>query len=144
MNLPAAHKMCDPQYQTLTGDKFPFIQVKEGVKAKVIAGEIKGVAKAPINPIQPIEYIDFELKAGSEFTQMVNLETAILYCYQGEGKVKNGSDSDDEWVSIKRKSTLYFHPEDGNAIHFKADAKSDVSLLLLAGKPIKEVNSFIL
>ena len=60
--------MCDPQYQQITAKNFPFLQVADGVKCKVIAGEIQhkgGVFKSPLKPIVPIHYLDYNVDAGN-------------------------------------------------------------------------------
>jgi redox-sensitive bicupin YhaK (pirin superfamily) len=44
VNLPARLKMTKPRYQNITSEQIPQIQHEDGVKIRVIAGEVDGVS----------------------------------------------------------------------------------------------------
>lgn len=166
INLPSKFKMCDPQYQQITGKNFPFIPVSKGVSVKCIAGKIidkdKVIIESPIKPLILINYFDYNVEKGCSFEHdfgeiAEELKTVIVYIYQGSGKFYTAlddaeidSDEDeignenknkkknknDNWIEVKRTHTLYFGA--GQSIKFEASANEDLGFLLLAGKPIKE------
>ena len=105
-------------------------------KKKIKDSSGKVLIEAPIKPLTKINYFDFNLGKGGEFEQMIekDLETLIVYIYKGEGQFKNGN----KWTKVERKHTLYFGP--GDSIAFKTENNDGLGFLILAGKPIKEVN----
>lgn len=60
INLPAKDKMIDPYYLDRKKEEIPFVE-KDGVKARVICGEVFDT-KGCINEMRtPIDYIDFDI-----------------------------------------------------------------------------------
>jgi len=151
VNLPRKHKLCDPQYQQITAKNFPFLEVADGVKCKVIAGEIayeEGVFRSPLRPIVPIHYFDYHLESGQVHHRHVipkemreAFTTVIVYVYDGEGVVADGDskggDDSKRWVTVKRKDTLKMS-ESGGCIEFESAGTKDFGFLLLMGQPIQE------
>ena len=66
INLPRAHKMDAPAYNDISAAAIPTSEVAPGVTAKVLAGAC-GPLSAAVQPIQPIQYIDFTCEAGAAF-----------------------------------------------------------------------------
>lgn len=147
-NLPASHKMMEPSYRDVKADQVPEATLDEGVKVKVICGEVKGV-KGPVQDIiiEP-EYLDFAVSPGSSFTYPVGAERSVFaYVIDGEGYFDQVRDS----YAYEVESANYFDlkrdclmgPE--NLIIFDEGEKISVSteekpvrFLLVSGKPLKE------
>ena len=84
INVPAERKMDDPGYGTVPTEELPLIDVSEGVKARVIAGEAFN-KKGPFATVQAVQMIDFELQKGSSGCVDItdDFDTAMLYVYEG-------------------------------------------------------------
>jgi len=86
VNLPAAQKMGVPRYQEVNADSIPAAE-RDGVKARVVAGEYDGV-RGPVTEIaaRPI-YMDITLAPDSRFEMPVNeRHTAVVYLFEGSGE----------------------------------------------------------
>ncbi len=130
-NLPASHKMMDPRYRDITKEQIPEVLVKEGVKVKIICGEINGVN----GPVQDIvtdpEYLDVYIEPNSEFTHAINNEHNV-FAYVIEG-VASFDPMKDEMVG--KEHLVLFGKGDEVIINTKA---KPVRFLLISGKPIGE------
>ena len=60
INLPKAHKMCEPQYQELRDEEVKRARPEDGVEIKVIAGESYGV-KSQVYTRTPTMYLDIRM-----------------------------------------------------------------------------------
>lgn len=127
-NLPAAQKMMPPRYRGITADQIPEVELKDGIKVKVIAGSIKG-AKGPMDDIviDP-EYFDCTVPAGQTFVHRTNPDyTAFIYVIGGEGKTGG--------EALENGTLVLFDEGD----QFAVDAASEtIRFLLLTGKPLNE------
>jgi len=87
LNLPAREKMTRPKYRDLAGSTLAEIELPEGARARVIAGDandgtlvgpVEGLAVAP-------KFIDVVLPPGARFRETVPRgHTAFAYVDQGE------------------------------------------------------------
>jgi len=127
VNLAAKDKMCDPEYQELSGDKVPEA-TQGGVHVKVIAGESLG-KKADIRTRTPAIYLYFKIAAGTTFEQPIpaELKTAFAYVLSGEGEF--GDDA-----TAGAPSECLILNQEGTGL--KVKAKTDLHFALIAGKPI--------
>lgn len=127
VNLPAAQKMGHPRYQEVPADSIPSVEL-EGVKVRVMAGEVGGV-RGPVTEIaaDPL-YLDVQLGPGATFSQPVPAgHTALVYLFEGSGTFGG------EETSALRMLVL----TDGDAL--KAQAGSDgMRFILMAGAPFNE------
>jgi redox-sensitive bicupin YhaK (pirin superfamily) len=127
-NLPASQKMISPKYRDITADQVPEIRVQNGVRIKVIAGNI-GSAKGPMDDIviDP-EFLDCTVPAGQAFTHKVDpAYTAFIYVIGGKGS------TDDR--DLENGNLVLF--EKGDHLSITA-ADESLWFLLLTGKPIQE------
>eukprot|EP00465_Bigelowiella_longifila_P005661 CAMPEP_0185260204 /NCGR_PEP_ID=MMETSP1359-20130426/8829_1 /TAXON_ID=552665 /ORGANISM="Bigelowiella longifila, Strain CCMP242" /LENGTH=307 /DNA_ID=CAMNT_0027846371 /DNA_START=98 /DNA_END=1024 /DNA_ORIENTATION=+ len=132
INLPKKHKWTDPAYRTIRSNEKPHYTNKDGsVQANIIAGTV-GDVKAKIQPVVPIQYIEFMLEPNAAYTHNIpkEMETCIVYVYEGDGTFSSKE------VKAERRSTLLFS-KDGGAVSFAAGEKG-LKFLLLAGKKLKE------
>ena len=132
VNLPAAQKMGTPRYQEVNADSIPAAE-RDGVKARVVAGEFDGV-RGPVTEIaaQPI-YLDATLQPGTEFELPLNPgHTAVAYLF--EGAAAFGADNLHEPVEAVRMVVF----GEGDLIRARAAGDAPARFMLIAGAPIGE------
>lgn len=137
VNLPRAHKMSSPGYQTLLKADIPVVELAGGAgHLRVIAGEFRGASetvprgiRGPANTFTPVHLYDVRVKAGhaAEIAVPAGFNTAV-FVLQGSLSV-NGSEEAHEAELVQLDKS-------GERITLKAMA--DTSLLVLAGEPIDE------
>ncbi len=129
VNLPRAHKMSRPGYQTLLSQAIPTVELVGGTgHLRVIAGEFQGI-KGPAKTFTPVHLYDIRVKAGAtaEITVPSGFNAAV-FVLQGEASV-NGSEPVKEAELARLDRT-------GERITMAA--ATDTILLVLAGEPIDE------
>jgi quercetin 2,3-dioxygenase len=129
VNLPRAHKMSRPGYQTLLKADIPMVELAGGVgQLRVIAGEFQGI-KGPAKTFTPVHLYDVRVKGGSttEITVPLSFNTAVFVLQGGLSVNGSGQVQEAELVQLDKS---------GERITFKAMV--DTSLLVLAGEPIDE------
>jgi quercetin 2,3-dioxygenase len=129
VNLPSAHKMSSPGYQTLLKADIPVVQLAgEAGHLRVIAGEFQGI-KGPAKTFTPVHLYDVRVKGGStaEITVPSSFTTAVFVLQGGLSVNGSGQAAEAELVQLDKT---------GERIMLKATA--DTSLLVLAGEPIDE------
>jgi quercetin 2,3-dioxygenase len=129
VNLPKAHKMSQPRYQTLPKEAIPVVQLGAAGYARVIAGELHGV-KGPAQTFTPVNVFDVRLKPG--FPTELNLaagHNAAIVLLKGNVVV-----NDSEQLRGEAKIALLSTEGD----HITLEAKEDATLLILSGEPIRE------
>ncbi len=129
VNLPSAHKMSSPGYQTLLKADIPVVELAGGAgHLRVIAGEFRGI-KGPAKTFTPVHLYDVRVKAGStaEITVPSSFNAAA-FVLQGEASF-NGS-------GAVKEAELARLDQAGERITIVAAV--DTSLLVLAGEPINE------
>jgi redox-sensitive bicupin YhaK (pirin superfamily) len=134
VNLPAAEKMGQPRYQEVNAASIPTVE-KDGVKARVVAGEYAGT-KGPVTEIaaRPL-YMDITLDPNTDFYLAVpEGHSTIAYLFEGEGVF--GLDDSDRGEFIEAVRMVVF--EDGDHIRVRAAPSSSARFMLMAGGPFKE------
>lgn len=146
-NLPARQKMMAPRYRDIKSTDIPEAILDNGVKVKIIAGEVAGV-KGPVRDIviEP-EMLDITVPSGTTFKhELPDGHTAIAYVLSGEAYFDDrrdayemaghaGSDPDRRCVCQPESVVLFEHS--GNAIQV-ATADQPVRFLFIAGRPLGE------
>jgi len=131
LNLPATEKMKPASYRDIPAAQIPVVQNDNGIRVKVIAGDVKLGEQHVTGPIsglttQPI-YIDVHLAAGQTFEQAVpTAHNAFIYLYEGELKLGN--------ESVPSHAAALLGPGD----QVKVTATEDAKFLLLAALPLNE------
>lgn len=129
VNLPKDLKMSKPRYQEVKADKIPVFE-KEGVKIKVIAGQVEGVNGAVSEIYAEPNYLDITLEANAEFSHPITLgHNAFAYIF-------NGSADFDESGNFVENSKLIVLT-DGDFVKIKA-GENGARFLLVSGKPLNE------
>ncbi|CAJ1950770.1 unnamed protein product [Cylindrotheca closterium] len=152
INVPSQHKMDDPKYGTVPSQDLPLVKLTadegENATARVLAGNLLG-AKGPFATVQPVEMVDFELSPNAivEFDIGSNMDTAMLYVYQGSLKDLNGKgkvgegficllDADLD-MDTKRAIRLEAAPDEEIEENGDGEPKK-VGVMLFAGKKLNE------
>lgn len=128
VNLPASHKMVDPEYQEVEFDDIPEETREDACHLKVIAGRTNQGTQGAINNdlVDPI-YWDIHLASGSTFIDEIpEGHNAFIYVIEGELTVAG------ENIKAKQLAIL----SKGSSIEI--EAKSISRFLLIAGKPLNE------
>lgn len=131
VNLPASDKLTTPRYQDIQGDDIPEVELAEGVKAKVITGELGGV-KGPVTNVatDPV-YYDLHLEAGGAYTLPLPADhNAFLYVYQGAAEVGPEAGA----TTVQRGELALLSHGDNLTVRASEAAR----LILVAGRPLNE------
>ena len=147
-NLPAKQKMMKPRYRDVKDNQIPEVSVHEGVKIRIICGEVKGTR----GPVQDIvvdpEYLDCTVSAGTEFIHPTKRGHKV-FAYIIGGKAS----------FCEEKNPFTYEMEGANHFDFRRDAfvynesivlfddgeqivvstkDEPVRFLLISGKPLGE------
>jgi redox-sensitive bicupin YhaK (pirin superfamily) len=147
-NLPKTHKMMDPRYRDVKSSQIPEVTLENGVRIRVICGEVSGrrgpVQDIVINP----EYLDVTVPENLEFCLPTLLGyTVFAYVFSGSGYFCDEKDPYSyeaegiNYFDFKRDALIGNETlvvfEDGEQIKVTA-GKEGVQFLLVSGKPINE------
>jgi redox-sensitive bicupin YhaK (pirin superfamily) len=147
-NLPASDKMMEPRYRDVKSNQIPEVELKNGVKIKIICGKI-GDKQGPVQDIviDP-EFVDVTVPPNAEFIHPTKPGYNVFaYVIDGTGyfcQEKNPFVYDAEGTNyfdiqrdpfISNGTLLLF--EDGDRIVVSTESES-VRFLLVSGKPIGE------
>jgi hypothetical protein len=147
-NLPATQKMMAPRYRDVKAGSIPETKL-DGVRIKVIAGEVAGV-KGPVRDIviDP-EMLDVSVSSGTKFTHNVPAgHTAFAYVLSGEGYFDESRDAyahemtGHGWYDVDRPcvckpETVVLFEHTGDAIKVES-ADQPVRFLFVSGRPLRE------
>jgi redox-sensitive bicupin YhaK (pirin superfamily) len=131
VNLPSSHKMDNPRYRGITGAEIPQVEVKPGVRIKVICGDVKG-NKGPVRDlVVDCEYLDVTMEPNT------TLEHSTKRGYKVFAYVIN----DRGYFDISKSSTTDVEHiiifGEGEKVKISA-GDSNLRYLLISGKPIGE------
>jgi len=134
VNLPARLKMTQPRYQNITSAQIPEIQREDGVKIRVIAGQVDGVS-GPVKAIvaEPT-YLDVSIPSGATFYRSIERgHAAFAYVFEGAGFFESGAKDTEQAIAQPRLIVF----DDGDRVTANASDQG-VRLLLVSGKPLHE------
>ena len=127
LNLPAAEKMSEPAYLSITGDLMP-VAKQDGATVRVISGHygsLNGVTPRHI----PATLYDIELSPGAGITlPTTRRETVFVFLIEGDGLV-NGQPT-------AAKSAVLFG--DGDGIDLAAKPDTQTRIIFYSGKALHE------
>ncbi|HET6906964.1 MAG TPA: pirin family protein [Rhodanobacteraceae bacterium] len=129
VNLPAKDKMTAPRYQDIAPEKIPTVEPAQGVRVRVVAGELLD-ARGPVSGIatEPV-YLDVALQPGAQVELPIPAtHNAFAYVFEGEG-VQVGSEQ------LGRSELGVLSP--GDSLRLSAGEKP-ARVLIVAGKPLNE------
>jgi redox-sensitive bicupin YhaK (pirin superfamily) len=131
INLPAAAKMMAPRYRDVPADTIPVVSPHDGIKIKVIAGNVVGVRGPVMDFVADPEYLDITLEPGADLEHpTIPDHTVFTYSIDGRGEVGPNAGH-----TLERGQLALFTP--GDSVQVKA---RDVPFrfLLVSGKPLGE------
>lgn len=128
LNLPRQNKMTHPQYNDLTTNLIPQVQI-EGANVRIISGRyLNHTASMQGNYVKML-FLDVDLKPSVTWQLATpNDETLFIYILQGDGYLN-------EVDSYSSKRAILFNP--GDLFKIKAGLHG-LHFLLFMAKPIKE------
>jgi redox-sensitive bicupin YhaK (pirin superfamily) len=147
-NLPASQKMMNPRYRDVKDNQIPEVSAGDGVKIRIICGEVKGTTGPVRDIVVDPEYLDCTVSAGTEFIHPTKLgHTVFAYIIGGKAhfcKEKNPFAYEIEGVNysdiqrdayVRNENLVLF--DDGEKIVVSTEDEP-VRFLLISGKPLRE------
>ena len=130
INLSSNDKMMEPRYQELQSKDISRAE-KDGVEARIIAGEAFGV-RSPVYTRTPTMYMDFTMRPGSELHQPIPEGwNAFVYIIDGEGVFGR-----ERSAPVGAHHCLVLGPGDGLSVWNKSGAP--LRFALVGGQPLGE------
>jgi len=133
VNLPATDKMTAPRYQDIQADRIPEVEPAQGVKARVIAGQLGGV-EGPVSAVatEPV-YYDLMLEPGASYPVTVpDGHNVFVYVYGGAAEI--GADGAAQRVDRGELGML----SQGDRVDIACAGNEPLSLILVGGRPLNE------
>ncbi len=124
INLPAAHKLAEPEYRQIGKDSIPVVRLAEGVEAHVIAGSLAGVT-GPVRTFSDPLVVHLKLSAGVATHLKVEAPEAALYAAQGQVYFDEGE---------APVGTLALLQPGGGEVAIRTESESHV--FLIGGAPL--------
>jgi redox-sensitive bicupin YhaK (pirin superfamily) len=130
LNLPAAKKMIQPNYQHVKNEEFNFVTSEDNkVTIQVVAGSLEGKSGKIASQTSVNVYI-IDIEDEGEFALQISKEhQSLLYLLNGIVEVNDVS------LSLNENQLIEFN-QDGESFKLKGKAKS--KLLFLSGTPFHE------
>eukprot|EP00929_Paragymnodinium_shiwhaense_P120582 TRINITY_DN92541_c0_g1_i1.p1 TRINITY_DN92541_c0_g1~~TRINITY_DN92541_c0_g1_i1.p1 ORF type:complete len:340 (+),score=58.34 TRINITY_DN92541_c0_g1_i1:53-1021(+) len=129
VNLPAAEKMAPPVFQDAEPEATPLVELAQGARVKVLAGDVAG-ARSPIDTgNQNVQYLDFMLENGAEVKHNFpdGYTSIFVYVYAGQGIVGTQEVKRHDIMKVAGPGPLAIKATEG-----------EFGLMTLAGMPIGE------
>lgn len=132
VNLPSTLKMSEPGYRDIPAHEIPDFTTENGIRVRVIAGEIDGVVGAVRQPVTDPLYLDVHLPAGSSYWVPMPMDfNAFIYVYEGELNIgARGTRVDG------RRMAVLDNRADASGVRLRAEGNAKA--LLIAGRPLNE------
>jgi redox-sensitive bicupin YhaK (pirin superfamily) len=131
INLPAVAKMVAPRYREVLADTIPVVSPHDGIKIKVIAGEVVGIRGPVKDFVADPEYLDITLQPGADLEHPTTPDhTVFAYAVNGRGDIGPNAGH-----TLERGQLALFTP--GDSVQART---RDVPFrfLLVSGKPLGE------
>ncbi len=131
VNLPSTHKMMEPRYREVKNEQIPEVLTDNGIKIRIISGEVNK-RRGPVRDIVvDIEYLDVTIHSGTEFEHAIKKGyRAFAYVIEGSGYFDS-----EKKMNLGKEHLIIF--TDGDDIKITAD-KKELRILLISGKPLGE------
>jgi len=148
-NLPASQKMMSPRYREIKATDIPEVALENGVKVKVVAGEVAGV----LGPVRDIviepAMLDITVPPGTVFSHTSPSDhTLFVYVLEGASYFDDCRDAyayevvGHGWTDVERRcicerETVVLFERSGDTVQVTT-AEQPVRFLLVSGKPLNE------
>jgi len=148
-NLPASQKMMSPRYREVKASDIPEAALGNGVKVKVVAGEVAGV-RGPVRDIviEPA-MLDITVPPGTVFSHTSPVgHTLFVYVLEGASYFDDCRDAyayevvGHGWTDVERRcicerETVVLFERSGDTVQVTT-TEQPVRFLLVSGKPLNE------
>jgi len=148
-NLPASQKMMSPRYREIKAIDIPEVALENGVKVKVVAGEVAGV----LGPVRDIviepAMLDITVPAGTVFSHTTPIDhTLFVYVLEGASYFDDCRDAyayevvGHGWTDVERRcicerETVVLFERSGDSMQVTT-IEQPVRFLLVSGNPLNE------
>lgn len=138
VNLPANEKLSAPNYQDITPDKVPSVNI-EDAEVKVLAGEVGGVTGPVKTTAVAPTFLDVTL-SGDTAVDINDGDSAFIYVYEGDVAIVDNSGQ----RKPLKCGQLAVLTQQGNAVRLSSSIEADkmsmdeAKFILVSGKPINE------
>ncbi|MGO9136375.1 MAG: pirin family protein [Syntrophales bacterium] len=147
-NLPASQKMMEPRYRDVKDNQIPEVVAGEGIKIKIICGEVKGTRGPVRDIVVDPEYLDCTIPPRVEFIHPTKPGYKVLaYVIGGKAYFCRGRKpftyevEGENYFDFRRDAFVYNESvvlfEDGERIVVSTEDEP-VRFLLISGKPLRE------
>jgi hypothetical protein len=127
INLPAAEKMSDPDYQEFSSRAIPEV-TGNGVRVRVLSGDYAGQTGPIRDPHTQVQYLDVSLAARQAFTHdLDSAMNAFVYVFEGEAALGD--------APLTQHGLALLGP--GDAVTVTAGERG-ARFILVAGRPLHE------
>jgi redox-sensitive bicupin YhaK (pirin superfamily) len=134
VNLPAKLKMMKPRYQNISSDQIPEINRDDGIKIRVIAGEVDDVRGPVAEIVAESTYLDVTIPSKRHFSHPTPRgHAAFAYVFEGQGTF--GKNGEEEKIIVNSNRLVIF--ADGHYINANT-LDQPMRFLLISGKPLNE------
>jgi quercetin 2,3-dioxygenase len=147
-NLPASHKMMDPRYRDVKSHQIPEISTANGVKIKIICGQVEGTEGPVRDVVIDPEYVDVTVPAKTEYVHLTKPgHTVFAYVFEGSAyfcrekdpfsyEIEGAGYFDIQRNPLIGKENLVLF-DDGEQVVVSTE-QEPVRFLLISGRPIRE------
>lgn len=127
VNLPASEKMSNPAYQDIKSDEINEIEIGDGAKIRVLAGELNGIKGAVSTQAVKPQFYDLHLTDKVNFELRTQREhNGFVYVYQGKLKVGSKLVGKGQLANLALQDNLTLETTEA------------AKLIFVSGKPINE------
>jgi redox-sensitive bicupin YhaK (pirin superfamily) len=136
VNLPAKLKMMTPRYQNILCNQIPQINREDGIKIRVIAGEVDDVRGPVTEIVADPTYLDVTIPPAGSFSHAVQRgQTAFVYVFEGEGSFGSDNEKTGGRNAVSHPRLAVFG--DGDYISVVTMDRL-VRFLMISGRPLNE------
>jgi redox-sensitive bicupin YhaK (pirin superfamily) len=131
LNLPASHKMMEPNYQHIKNEDFSVaLSVDKKTELKIITGNYKGIQGKIETQTEVNTFWGNSLEGGLDFIEIPENHDALIYLIKGSVFVNEVEHLREEG------DRMFVLNKDGEGINIKTTSKSE--FLVLSGEAINE------
>jgi redox-sensitive bicupin YhaK (pirin superfamily) len=128
--------MMTPRYQNIFSNHIPLINREDGVKIRVIAGEVDDIRGPVTEIVADPTYLDVTIPPGGSFSHPVKQgHAAFVYVFEGGGSFGVNSEESTKQSTISQPRLVVF--ADGDYIS-ASTTDQPVRFLLISGQPLNE------
>lgn len=134
VNVPAKHKMDDPEYGTEPPENLPTLEVSPGVNARLLAGPLQEHV-GPFKTKQDVQMVDIEFQSSAKYMHSVpnHMNNCMIYVYRGSATIAG--------QAVPSKHIIRLDATDPNKrdITIENNSKAgDLGIMIFAGAKLNE------